>query len=192
MASTDEQSKTLFDTSKPPPEDRRPVILLDQTFSSANIAAHLRVFPEWRVELHGEHFTANMPDDEWIPECGRRGWLVLSCDKEIRRSPEVVAAVQKSKAKVFFMGKGGRRGEDYMSIIGTARHRILRTAKQNAGPFFARVTRNAEVEVVGDTGSFTSKERTDRKYVSGSTFKQFDSGKQKNRRRRKGRETKHK
>src|SRR2546427_4868502 len=105
MASTDEPSNTLFDISKPPPpeEDRRPVVVLDQTFSSAKIAGHLRAFQEWRVELHGSHFASNCPDHVWIPDCAKRGWIVLSCDKAIRRSPKVCDAVERSKAKVFFM-----------------------------------------------------------------------------------------
>jgi len=185
MASNSGQSNTLFDISEPPPEDRRPVIVLDQTFSSARIAEFLRSFAaEWRVELHGDHFKSNCPDDVWIPECAKKGWIVLSCDKAIRRSPKLCEAVERSRAKVFFMGKGGRRGEDYMAVIGTARHRILRMAKNNAGPFFARIHFTAKVELVGQEDGESKKDKTNRKYVSGSAYKRVGL---QNKRRRSGR-----
>jgi hypothetical protein len=185
MASTNEPSKTLFDISKPQPpeEDRRPVIVLDQTFSSVKIATHLQAFNDWRVELHGSHYAQNCPDHIWIPDAARRGWIVLSCDKAIRRSPELCEAVERSKAKVFFMGKGGRRGEDYMSVIGVARHRILRMAKQNAGPFFARIHQTAHVELVGLASDETAKHKTNRKYVSGASYKKVGLQRKKDKRR---------
>jgi hypothetical protein len=185
MASSNEPSNTLFDISRlPPPEDRRPVIVLDQTFSSAKIAGFLSSFGEWRVELHGKHFASNCPDHVWIPECAKRGWIILSCDKAIRRSPQVCAAVEASHAQVFFMGRGGRRGEDYMAIIGTARHRILRIAKNNAGPFFARIHQTAVVELVGLADDESKSERTQRKYRPGAAFKRIGIQTSPRRRRR--------
>ena len=187
MASMNEPSKTLFDTSKPP-DGPRPIILLDQTFSSARIAAFLRTSSDWQVVLHGDHFSdPSMPDHEWIADCGRRGWLSISCDKAIRRSPLVVEAVKRTRAKVFFMTSGGLRAEDYMAILGVARPRILRLAKKNAGPFFARIHRSGKVERVGFAEGETARQKTARKYRSGSAYHQFDGEQQSGRRRRRSR-----
>lgn len=179
MASANEQSNTLFNTSQTPQPDSRPVIVLDMTFSSAKLGEFLSKFPEWRVELLGKHFAHNCPDHVWIPDVAKRGWIIISADKAIRRSPEVCDAVQASHAKVFFMGRGGHRGEDYMAILGAARHRILRIAKNNAGPFFARIHQTTEVELVGLADNETKADRTNRKYQSGKAYKQFGVQKKK-------------
>jgi hypothetical protein len=68
-----EQSPTLFDTSKPPEPDPRPVLFLDQTFSSQKLAALLRAAPEWRIELHGDHFDSDEKDHVWISVVAQRG-----------------------------------------------------------------------------------------------------------------------
>jgi hypothetical protein len=176
-------SSTLFDTLPPPPEDDRPVVFLDRTFSSAKIAAHLRSFKEWRVELHGSWFVGDCADPVWIRECTKRGWILLSCDKEIRRSPEIRDAVEKCGAKLFYLNAKKKRAEDYMSILSTARHRILRIAKQNKGPFYAIIHATSEVRLVGLEPTQTSRERTRRKYVKGAAYRTHNVGQPKTRRR---------
>ena len=37
-----------------------------------------------QVETHDGNFAPDAPDDQWIREVGRRGWLVLSKDEKIR------------------------------------------------------------------------------------------------------------
>ena len=37
-----------------------------------------------RVELHDTHFAQDCPDEEWLPEVGRRRWIVLTRDLRIR------------------------------------------------------------------------------------------------------------
>jgi hypothetical protein len=147
-----EQSPTLFDTSKlPDSADTRPVLFLDQTFSSAKLAAILEASKDWRIELHSKYFPSDEKDHNWIPVVAARGWLILSCDKRIKswRADDGVnrrAAVE-SAAKMFFMGRGGRPLADYAYDIGSARVAILRMAKKNRGPFFAKIHRHGHVEM---------------------------------------------
>lgn len=39
-----------------------------------------------RVEVHIDHFNQAAPDTEWIPEVARRGWVLITRDKNIRRN----------------------------------------------------------------------------------------------------------
>jgi hypothetical protein len=164
-----ESSPTLFDTSPPQPEDNRPVVFIDRTLTSAKLAAHLNAFREWRIELHHSWFQGNCPDPVWIRDCAKKGWILLSGDKEIRRSPENVEAVRQSKAQLFYYNPKNKRVEDYMGILATARHRILRLAKNNRGPFFASIDASANVRLVGEECT-SSVGRTRRKFVSGEAF----------------------
>jgi hypothetical protein len=141
---------------------------LDQTFSSQKLAAALSVAKEWRIELHSKHFPSDEKDHNWIPVAAARGWLILSCDKRIKqwRSEGGVnrkAAVE-SGAKIFFLGRGGRPLADYAYDIGTARHQILRLAKNNKGPLFAKIHRFGKVETFYLEKQRTQRERTRAKY----------------------------
>ena len=38
------------------------------------------------VEVHLDHFKGDAPDLEWIPEIGRRDWILITKDQNIRRT----------------------------------------------------------------------------------------------------------
>lgn len=40
-----------------------------------------------QVERHADHFQPATPDEVWLPEVGRRGWVVLTHDERIRYKP---------------------------------------------------------------------------------------------------------
>jgi hypothetical protein len=43
------------------------------------------------VEIHDRHFAQDAKDAEWLPEVGRRGWVVLTKDRHIRtRQSELI------------------------------------------------------------------------------------------------------
>ena len=45
------------------------------------------------VEPHASHFKHNTPDEEWLAEVGRRGWVAVTHDQRIRYKPNELAAV---------------------------------------------------------------------------------------------------
>lgn len=46
-----------------------------------------------QVERHADHFEPSTPDEAWLPEVGRLGWVVLTHDERIRYKPNELAAV---------------------------------------------------------------------------------------------------
>ena len=43
----------------------------------------------YRVELHDDHFPQATPDSAWIRGVAQRGWVILTCDRNIaRKEPE--------------------------------------------------------------------------------------------------------
>jgi hypothetical protein len=71
-----------------------------------------RQFPErlrearLRVERHADHFAPDTPDTEWLPEVGRRGWIVVTHDERIRyKANELAAVVQHRVALLLVQGR---------------------------------------------------------------------------------------
>jgi uncharacterized protein with PIN domain len=42
----------------------------------------------WNVELHDDHFKDDTPDEKWLEEVGKKGWVVLTKDKAIRKKAD--------------------------------------------------------------------------------------------------------
>lgn len=60
-------------------------LFLDYQLGRYTVADKLRAAGA-RVEAHIDHFPQAAPDTEWIPEVGRRGWVLITRDKNICRN----------------------------------------------------------------------------------------------------------
>jgi len=58
------------------------------------------------VEPHDDHFAQNTPDAEWLVEVGRRGWVVLTKDKNIRSNQLEHVALVRANVACFMLGRG--------------------------------------------------------------------------------------
>jgi hypothetical protein len=54
-----------------------------------------------RVEVHLDHFPQAAPDTDWIPEIGRRDWVLITKDQNIRRNPLERAAYEAARLRGF-------------------------------------------------------------------------------------------
>lgn len=69
-----------------PPE--APVFFIDRDTGGRVLAAALRS-AGYRVERHDDHFDQATPDPFWIRRVAERGWVILTCDRNIsRKEPE--------------------------------------------------------------------------------------------------------
>lgn len=61
-----------------------------------------------KVDAHHlqEDFPANTLDVDWIPEIGKRGWVVVTGDRGISRKPAERKALEEAKTISVFMAKG--------------------------------------------------------------------------------------
>jgi PIN like domain len=57
------------------------------------------------VHLHDE-FPPNTLDVTWIPEIGRRGWVVITADRGISKKPAERKALEEANVISVFMAKG--------------------------------------------------------------------------------------
>ena len=56
------------------------------------------------VEVHIDHFGQAAPDLEWIPEVGRREWVLIAKDENIRRNPLERAAYEDARVRAVVTG----------------------------------------------------------------------------------------
>ena len=65
-----------------------------------------------RIEAHLDHFPGDTPDAEWITEVGKRGWVLITKDQNIRRNPLERRAYEIAKLRGFVVtGKDMSGGE---------------------------------------------------------------------------------
>lgn len=165
-------SETLSNISTPLPPDELPALLLDENLCSPDIAELLRRFPkEWRIEIHTDHLPRGCSDVQVIEHCGSFGLTLVSCDDRIRYVPQNKASVLRHRVRAFMFNKGNYQGVEYAAAMIVGRGQILNTIRKTAGPFFARIRRTGEVELLEpkprsstEGKELTSKEKTARRY----------------------------
>lgn len=99
------------------------------------------------VEVHDDHFPNSTPDQIWLKEVGRRGWIVLTADKRIRyrsleRDALLAAGVQ---AFVLTSIPGPEMGAIFVAAL---RRMEAMCASHGSRPFIAKVSRGPDVKVI--------------------------------------------
>ena len=95
-----------------------------------------------KVELHSDHFEDDSPDEVWISEVGRQGWIVLTKDKAIRRRDVELQAVVDANVRMFSLTSGNMTGNEMADVFVENLLKIGRFIKNHPAPFIARVSRN--------------------------------------------------
>lgn len=108
-------------------------------------------FPEilrtagFEVERHDQHFLPATPDEEWLKEIGRRGWIAITHDKRIRHKPNELAAVMTHQVALLVVIGQAPFADLARSFVAT-RTRIERFVSRNPPPYIAKVYRAATTE----------------------------------------------
>jgi len=97
-----------------------------------------------RIVCHSDEFTDDMTADPiWIERCANRSWVIVTGDKAIETDPINRQAVIDFKAKVFLLDENNSRAVEWAAAIVVGRRRLVSTAYENDGPFFASVKKNS-------------------------------------------------
>lgn len=97
---------------------------------------------------HRDMFQPSAPDPEWIAEVGRRGWLVVTRDKNIRRRPNELRAVRDAGVHMFALTSGNLSAADTAAIIIKAWPAIRREATQTPAPALFSVSRSGDLRLL--------------------------------------------
>lgn len=94
------------------------------------------------ASVYGERVGQGLRDETWLADAGREGWVVLMKDDAIRRRPAEREALIAGGVRAFCLTNAQLRGEEMARRFVENRHRILRRAGRDAGPYIYGVYEN--------------------------------------------------
>ncbi len=91
-----------------------------------------------RVERHTDHFAHDCPDDEWLAEAARRGWVAITHDGRIRYKPNELSAVVQHKVSLLVVIGDAPYTALARSFVATL-PRVLTFLDEHRPPFIGKV-----------------------------------------------------
>ncbi len=92
------------------------------------------------VERHADHFSPDAPDEEWLAETARRGWVAITHDARIRYKPNELAAVIRHNAALLVVIGAAPYPELAKSFVATA-PKVTAFLETQKRPLIAKVYR---------------------------------------------------
>lgn len=102
------------------------------------------------VELHDDHFAPDCPDEEWLAEIGRRGWIVITRDLRIRYRVVEREAVLANDVRVISLTARRLSAEDLGRAFAAAARTVERFVGRIPGPFIATMSASGDLRLVRD------------------------------------------
>lgn len=112
-------------------------------------------FPEilraagFNVERHVDHFQHDTPDEEWLREIGRRGWVAVTHDGRIRYKPNELATVMAHGVALLVIVGHAPYPELAQAFVAT-KPRIFNFIERHEPPYIAKVYRPSPGDVAID------------------------------------------
>jgi hypothetical protein len=94
-----------------------------------------------KVEVHLDHFEQAAPDPEWIPEVGRRDWVLITKDQNIRRNPLERAAYEAARLRGFVVTGKDMDGQNLASLLVRCLPGMVYRAAGAPGPSLFTISR---------------------------------------------------
>ena len=111
----------------------RPTIFIDRNSGGRSFKAAIEA-KGIRVVLHDEVFARDVPDEAWIAEVGKLGWIAVTGDNAITRSPLALHHLSRSKLFLFVLhGLNGATREGKAECI-LARYEKMAELVQSSQP----------------------------------------------------------
>ncbi len=92
------------------------------------------------VEVHIDHFSQSAPDLEWIPEIGKRGWVLITRDANIRRNPLERAAYEDAGLRGFVVTGKEMGGPDLAALLVRSLRGMVDRAAGRPGPLLFTIS----------------------------------------------------
>jgi hypothetical protein len=102
------------------------------------------------VEVHHEHFPDDAPDVYWLPEVGKKGWIVLTKDKNIGKNLMERFAVTRANIRLFTFASQSLSGEDMATILLNVIVKMQEFVRKHSEPFIAKIYRDGKIEMWKD------------------------------------------
>lgn len=115
-----------------------PALFLDRNPGRHIIADRLRS-EGIRVEVHDDHLPLDAPDEEWIALVGRKGWIAITKDKNVRYRTAELVAIRKHSARVIVIRMKNATGSEIAEVLVKGWQRVTRHASKTPAPFVAGI-----------------------------------------------------
>ena len=93
------------------------------------------------VEILLDHHNVGTKDIDWIPLAARRGWVIITHDRDIRYNQPERDAVMLHGGRVIILRASGTR-QEMAQIFLSLRDQIIEFLRNNPAPFIARLYRD--------------------------------------------------
>ncbi len=95
--------------------------------------------------MHDDHLPQDATDETWLRYIGKKGWIAIGRDKNIRyRGPEKAALIQANACLIVIRAKN-ITAVDVAVLIMRHINRIYRFINKNNAPFIAGITRDGKI-----------------------------------------------
>jgi hypothetical protein len=103
-----------------------------------------------KVEVHHDHFASNALDEEWIPKCAEKKWVIITGEiwGRGRKEAPQIRAIAAGRVRVFQLATNEIPAELWAQAILKAQRKILKILKLHKGPFMARITPGGHVTLL--------------------------------------------
>lgn len=134
------------------------VLFLDECLGSTDVPNALANCGA-TVELLRSNFANGTSDEEWLREVGKRGWVVLTRDKRIRRRAIETKALMDAEVAAFVLSSGNLTGQQTATAFVNAYTRIHKIVRDYKRPFVASVNASGAIKFLTDPERLAAKRK---------------------------------
>lgn len=99
------------------------------------------------VERKTDHFAQDTPDTEWLEAVGKKRWIVLSKDKNLKSNHIEIVALLKSNTHSFILTSGSFTGPEMANAFIIAIPQMRRIISKIPAPVVCSVSKGGAVRV---------------------------------------------
>jgi len=101
------------------------------------------------VKLHDEHFSRTTDDSEWLKAVGERGWIMITGDAMVTRTPLFLLRLTQTKARVFILkGLNGATPEGKARCVISSYERVVRICQTQEAPLLWRFNKDGTLKEI--------------------------------------------
>ncbi len=140
-AKTRKSKKRSAANSKQPPE---PTLFLDRNLGK-HIIANLLRDNGMAIEVHDDHLLPAAPDEDWIALVGRKGWVAVTKDRNVRYRMAELQAIRQHSARVVVIRMKNATGPEIADVLIKGRKRIALFTAKTPAPYVAGIQKSGTV-----------------------------------------------
>ncbi len=93
-----------------------------------------------------EEFPRGALDVDWLPEVGRRGWVLVSADRRQSKKPDELAALKRAKVRAFYFSNATMTSAMQVEAFTRGLGRVVQTVRKQTPPFVKIIRPSGEIK----------------------------------------------